>query len=120
MSDGECQVMVLVGLRRMGNPLCYNPGQKAGQEIACLVFSALEKQGTVLPPWGRSVASLSWANKCPVVCVIAARLKGKKRANQHLTWKADLRGVSILLGKAILQQKGWSGAAPEPALSPFC
>lgn len=48
------------------------------------MFSALEKQGTVLPPWGRSVASLSWANKCPVVCVIAARLKGKKQSKPTL------------------------------------
>lgn len=33
-----------------------------------------------MPPWGRSVASLSWANKCPVVCVTAARLKGEKQS----------------------------------------
>lgn len=44
------------------------------------MFSALEKQRTVLPPWGRSVASLSWANKCPVVCVTAAKLKGEKQS----------------------------------------
>jgi len=42
------------------------------------MFSALEKQRTVLPPWGRSVASFcSWANECCIVCVTAARLKEK-------------------------------------------
>lgn len=43
------------------------------------MFSALEEQRTVLPPWGRSVASFySWANECCIVCVTAARLKEKK------------------------------------------
>lgn len=102
--------MMVVGLRHMGNPLCYNPSlsglggasrvkrnmRNCLSYVAYLMFSAVENQRTVLPSWGRSVASFySWANEC---CVTTVRLKEK-----NFMWKADQREVSILLGKAILQ-----------------
>lgn len=83
----------------------------ASTGIACLVFSALEKQRTVLPPWGRK-CGFSAAGSINVLLFVLLQpdKKEKNKANQHFMWKPDLRGVSVLLGKAILQQKGWSAS----------
>lgn len=48
---------------------------------------------------------------CLCYCTKIKREKNQQnKANQRFTWKADLRGVPTHLGKAILQQKGWSAS----------
>lgn len=96
-------------------------GSRTG--MACPVFSALEKQRTVLPPWGRSVASLHGANKCPVVCVTAAGLKGKKQSKPTLYVEGRPKGSLNPLRKGHssaerLECISWG--SPRAPTSPFC
>lgn len=91
MNDREMQWMIMVvGLRPTDKPLCYSPSlpglggvskvlkkkkKRQTDYLFYLKLSALEKQRTVLPLWGRSVVSA--ASKCCIVCIIAARIKEK-------------------------------------------
>lgn len=93
------------------------------------MFSALEKQRTVLPPWGRSVVSFcSWANECYIFCVTAVRLKEKKlyvegRPEGSLSPLRKVHSSAVrLLSTAAAAPTGvcQHGAATQPWLSHFC
>lgn len=101
-------------------------GKKKDEKLPVLCLVLWKSRGQSCLHGAEVWLLCSGANKCPVVCVIAARLKGKKekttnKAKRQFMWKADLRGVSILLGEAILQQKGWSASvwgSPRALSSP--